>query len=104
MQDIDVFGLTGRRRVRRDRRLRIEAAQKVLGTFDDDEYDEDPHVLEAEQVVSQALGRWATSAGIHGGTGEYLPYRSSVNGYGCLSYSAQRITKTASYSARDTLQ
>ncbi|MGB4761988.1 MAG: hypothetical protein WBP12_01360 [Candidatus Saccharimonas sp.] len=54
--------------------------ESALPRHDSSTYDIDPNVIEAEQTVAAALGRWATSAGLHGGDDEFIPYRTVISG------------------------
>lgn len=72
-------GPAWRRRVRGGRAIPSAELQQALPSHDSEEFEYDTKVVEAEQVVTAALGRWATSAGLNG-TGEYMPYRAAVTG------------------------
>lgn len=69
-----------RRKVRGGRKVSTEELRAALPTHDDAQYNLHASVIEAEQAVAIALGRWATSAGLHGGDDEFVPYRTAVNG------------------------
>lgn len=69
-----------RRRVRGNRKINAEELRAALPTHNDNQHELHPSVIEAEQTVAAALGRWATSAGLHGSDDEFVPYRTEING------------------------
>lgn len=69
-----------RRKIRGGRKVTAEGVRAALPMHDDSQYELHPSVIEAEQAVAAALCRWATSAGLHGGDDEFVPYRTEISG------------------------